>query len=46
MVPKNFDNTCSKTTKTDSNVTDIREIYGCIEVSMHFFVVFNVLIHY
>ena len=35
MVPKNFYN--SKTAKTDSNVTYIREIYGCIEVSMHFF---------
>ena len=36
MVPKNFDNTCSKTTKTDSNVTDIREIYGCMRYQCTF----------
>ena len=39
MVPKNFYN--SKTAKTDSNVTNFREIYGYIEVSVHFFIVFN-----
>ena len=44
MVPKKFYR--SKTAKTDSNVTGIREIYGCIEVSMHFFVIFNIPIHY
>ena len=38
MVPKNFYN--SKTAKTDSNVTNIEEIYGCIEASMHFFYCF------
>ena len=44
MVPKKFYN--SKTAKTDSNVTDIREIYGCIEVSMHFlsFLIFRSII--
>ena len=25
----------SKTAKIDSNITNIREMYGCIEVSMH-----------
>ena len=44
MLPKIFCN--SKTAKTDNNVTNIREIYGCIEVLMHFFIVFNILIHY
>ena len=44
MVPKIFYN--SKTAKTDSNVTNIREIYNCIEVSMHFLLVFNIPIHY
>ena len=44
MVPKIFYN--SKTAKTDSNVTNIRKIYGCIEVSMNFFIVFNIRIHY
>ena len=44
MVPKILYNT--KTAKTDSNVTNIRDIYGCIEVSMHFFIVFNIQIHY
>ena len=36
----------SKTAKTDSNVTNIREIYGCNDVSMHFFIVFNLPILY
>ena len=38
----------SKTAKihVDSNITNIREIYVCIEVSMHFFIVFNILIHF
>ena len=44
MVPKIFH--ISKTAKTDCNVTNIREIYRCIEVSMHFFIVFNIPIHY
>ena len=36
MVPMIFSN--SKTAKIDSNnVINIRTIYGCIEVSMHFF---------
>ena len=42
MLPKIFYN---KAAKTDRNVTSIREIYGCIEVSVHFFIVFNILIH-
>ena len=25
----------SKTPKIDSNITNIKEIYGCIKVSMH-----------
>ena len=45
MVPyKIFYN--SKTANTDSNVTNIREIYACIEVSVRFFIVFNIPIHY
>ena len=44
MVPNIFYN--SKTAKTDSNVTIIRELYGCIEVLLQFFIVFNILIHY
>ena len=44
MVPKKFYN--SKTAKTDSNVTDIREIYGCIEESMHFLSFLIFWIHY
>ena len=28
-----------KTPKIDNNITDIREIYVCIEVSMHLFIV-------
>ena len=36
----------SKTAKTDSNVTNIREIYRCIEVSGQFIIVFNIPIHY
>ena len=43
MLPKIFYN---KTAKTDGNVKSIREIYGCIEVSMPFFIVFNIPIHY
>ena len=31
-----------KTAKIDSNVTNIREIHLCIELSMHFFIVFNI----
>ena len=27
----------SKSAKIDSNITNIREMYGCIEVSMHCF---------
>ena len=38
MVPKIFSN--SKTPKTDSNVTNIRKIYGCFKVSMQFFYCF------
>ena len=34
MLPKIFYN--SKTAKTDCNVTNIRQIYECIEVSVHF----------
>ena len=44
MVPKIFYN--SKTAKTDNIVTDIREIYWCIKVFMHFFIVFNIPIYY
>ena len=44
MVPKILYN--SKTVKKFSNVRNIREIYGCIEVSMHFFIVFNIPINY
>ena len=36
----------SKTAKIDSDITNIREIYGCIEVSMHLFIVFNIPIYY
>ena len=39
MFPKIF--YYSKTAKTDSNVTNIREIYRCIEVSVHFFYSFQ-----
>ena len=39
MVPKIFYN--KKTAKTDSNVTNIREIYRCIVVSVHFFILFS-----
>ena len=35
MVPKIFYN--CKTAKIDSNITNIREMYGCIEVPMHCF---------
>ena len=35
-----------KTTKKDNNITDIQEIYGCIEVSMHCFYCFIIPIHY
>ena len=44
MVPKIFYN--SKTAKTDNIVTDIREIYGCIKVFMHFllFLIFQSII--
>ena len=38
MVPKNFYK--SKTAKIDSNVTNIREIDGCIEASMQCFYCF------
>ena len=36
----------SKTANTDRNVTDIREIYGFIEVSVHFllFLIFRSII--
>ena len=44
MVPKIF--YYRKTAKTDSNVTNIREIYMCIEVSVHFFILFHIPIHY
>ena len=44
MQPKVLYN--SKTANTDSIVTNIREIYGCIEVSMHFFYCFYIPIHY
>ena len=44
MVRKIFFN--SKTANTDSNVRNIREIYGCIKVSMYFFIVFNIPMHY
>ena len=44
MVPKILYN--SKTAKTGSYVTNIKEIYRCIEVSVHFFILFNILIHY
>ena len=40
MVCKIFYN--SKTAKSDSNVTNIGEIYGCNDVSMHFFIIFNI----
>ena len=30
----------SKTAKIDSNITNIKEIYECIEVSMHYFYYF------
>ena len=44
MVRKIFYN--CKTAKTDSNITNIREIYGCIELAMHFSIVLNIPIHY
>ena len=45
MVPKIFYN-YNQTAKKDNYVTNMREIYGCIEVSMNFFIVFNIPIHY
>ena len=39
MVPKIFYKSKSAETDSRSNVTNIREIYGCIEVSVHFLAV-------
>ena len=44
MVHNNFYS--NKTAKKESNITNIREMYGCIEISMHCFTVFNIPIHY
>ena len=32
----------SKTAKIDSNITNSRKIYGCIEVSVTVFIIFNI----